>query len=131
MSRHIFLVGYHLKVRRSAIPNLYFQTHKNNKKTLVWYKINYQYQAKCQFPSFQMVTVIGTQVTDPPKIASEFNKYLVNFPKQIDKGISFTRKSSMDYLQNRVDNSFSLSPTDPNEIEAIILSFSNDKSVAP
>ena len=37
----------------------------------------------------------------------------------------------MDYLQDRVDDSFFLSPTDPNEIEAIILSFSNYRSVGP
>ena len=69
----------------------------------------------------------GAQITDPQKIASEFNKYFVNVPKQVDKGIPFIRKSSVD----RVDNSFFLSPTDPNEIEAIILSFNNHKSVGP
>ena len=37
----------------------------------------------------------------------------------------------MDYLQNTVDNSFFLSPTDPNEIEANILSFNNYKLVGP
>ena len=66
-----------------------------------------------------------------PKIASEFNKYFVSVPKQVDKGIPFTRKSPVDYLQNRVGNSFFLIPTDPNEIEAIILSFNNYKSVGP
>ena len=50
-----------------------------------------------------------------------------NVPKQVDKGIPFIRKSSVD----RVDNSFFLSPTDPKEIEAIILSFNNHKSVGP
>ena len=37
----------------------------------------------------------------------------------------------MESLQNRVGNSFFLSPTDPNEIEAIILSSNNYKSVGP
>ena len=37
----------------------------------------------------------------------------------------------VDYLQNRVGNSFFLSPTDLNEIEAIILFFNNYKSVGP
>ena len=37
----------------------------------------------------------------------------------------------MDYLNDRVGNSFFLSPTDAKEIESIILSFNNSKSVGP
>ena len=80
---------------------------------------------------FSKLTVNGIEVTDPPKLASEFNKYFVGVPKQVDKGIPFARKTPVDYLQNRVDNSFFLSPKDPNEIEAIILSFNNYESVGP
>ena len=40
-------------------------------------------------------------------------------------------KSPMDYLTNRIGNSFFLKPTNPSEIEAIILSLKNSKSVGP
>ena len=75
--------------------------------------------------------VDGSQITDPQKIASAFHQYSVNFPKQVDKEIRRTMKSPMDYLTDRIGNSFFLKPTDPNEIDAIILSFKNSKSVEP
>ena len=75
--------------------------------------------------------VEGSQRNDPQKIASAFNQYFVNVPKQVDKEIPRTTKSPMDYLTNRIGNSFFLKPTNPSEIEAIILSFKNSKSVGP
>ena len=73
--------------------------------------------------------VDGSQITDPQKTGSAFNQYFANVPKQVDKEIHGTMKSLMDYLTNRIGNSFFLKPTNPNEIEAIILSFKNSKSV--
>ena len=72
-----------------------------------------------------------SQITDPQTIASAFNQYFVNVPKQVDKEIPRTMKSPMDYLTDRIGNSFFLKPTDHNEIKAIILSFKNSKSVGP
>ena len=116
-------VANELKTSRSAYHNQYFQTHKDNIKKL-WSGIRSIINIK-QNVNFQVsqLTVNGNEVTDPPKIASEFNKYFISILKQVDKGIPFTRKSPVDYLQNRVGSSFFLSPTDPNEIEAITLSF--------
>ena len=73
---------------------------------------------------------------DPQKIPmilkrSALNQYFVNVPKQVDKEIPHTMKSPMDYLTNRIGNSFFLKPTNPSEIEAIILSVKNSKSVGP
>ena len=123
------LVANELKTSRLAYHNQYFQTHKDNMKKL-WSGVRSIINIK-QNVNFQVsqLTVNGIEVTDPQKITSEFNKYFISVPKQVDKGIPFTRKSPVDYLQNRVDNSFFLSPADPNEIEAIMLSFNNYKSV--
>ena len=70
-------------------------------------------------------------MTGPKEIASALNKCFVNVPQQIYKDIPRTKKSPMDYLNDCVENSFFLSPTDVKEIESIILSFNNNKSVRP
>ena len=47
------------------------------------------------------------------------------------KAIPRSKKSSMDYFNDRVGNSFFLSPVNAKEIESIILSFNNSKSIGP
>ena len=49
----------------------------------------------------------------------------------MNKDIPRTRKCLLDYLSNPVENSLFLKPTDPKEIEAIILSLNNSKSSGP
>ena len=53
------------------------------------------------------------------------------FPQQIDKAIPRTKKSPIAYLKDRNGHSIFLAPTDPLEIETIIMSFNNSKSVGP
>ena len=65
--------------------------------------------------------VDGTEITDPQKIASAFHKYFVNVSEQVDKEIPCSRKYTMNYLYDKIRNSFFLNPTDSSEIEAIIL----------
>ena len=49
---------------------------------------------------------VSQVITDPEKIASGFNQYFVNVPKQVRKKIPHAMKSPMDYLTNRIGNSF-------------------------
>ena len=49
----------------------------------------------------------------------------------MNKDIPKTRKCPLDYLNNPVENSLFLKPTDPKEIEAIIVSLNNSKSSEP
>ena len=62
-------------------------------------------EQKCCFQVSHLM-VDGSQVTDPQKIASAFNQYFVNVPKQVNKEIPRTIKSPMDYLTNGIGNSF-------------------------
>ena len=55
----------------------------------------------------------------------------MNVPKQVKNDIPRTRKYHLHYLNNPVENSLFLKPTDPKEIEAIILSLNNSKSSGP
>ena len=75
--------------------------------------------------------VDSNKITEPKEIASSLNKYFVNVPQQINKDIPRTKKFPMDYLNDRVGNSFLLSPANAKEIESIILSFNNSKSIGP
>ena len=83
-------VANELKASRSAYHSRCFQTHKDNIKKLrsdIRSIIDIKQNANFQV---SQLTVNGIEVTDPPKIASEFNKHFVNVPKQADKGIPFT-----------------------------------------
>ena len=55
----------------------------------------------------------------------------MNVPQQINKDIPRSKKSPMDYFNDRVGNSFFLSPVNAKEIESIILSLNNSKSAGP
>ena len=118
-----------LKASRAAYHQRYFQSHKENMKRL-WSGIRSIINIKQNY-GFQVspLMVEGSQINDLQKIASAFNQYFANVPKQVDKKIPGTMKSPMDYLTNRIGNSFLLKPTNPSEIEAVILSFKNNKSV--
>ena len=52
-------------------------------------------------------------------------------PKKLIKAIPRTKKSPTDYLKDRNGHSIFLTATEPLEIETIIMSFNNSKSVGP
>ena len=95
-----------LKASRAPYHPRYFQSHKDNTKKL-WSGIRSIINIKQNW-GFQVsqLMVDSSQITDPQKIASAFNQYFVNVPKQVDKEIPCTMKSPMDYLTNRIGNSF-------------------------
>ena len=82
-------------------------------------------------PSFSQLIVDGKKVNDPKSIANTLNHYFANVLKQVNKDIPRTRQCPLDYLSNPVENSLFLKPTDPKEIEVIILSLNNSKSSGP
>ena len=75
--------------------------------------------------------VVSNKITELKEIASALNKYFVNVPQRINKDIPRTKKFRMEYFNDLVGNSFFLSHAEVKEIESIILSFNNSKSVGP
>ena len=74
----------------------------------------------------------GSSITDPNKIANCFNEYFVNVGAQIDKKIPTSMKKYSDYLSNiRVNRSFFLKPVTYQEVNNIITSLDNNKSLGP
>ena len=124
-------VASELKASYKLYYHKFFEEHKCNMKML-WSGIRSIINLRQNdSPSFSQLIVNGKKVNDPKSIASTLNQYFVNVPKQVNKDIPRTRKCLLDYLSNPVENSLSLKPTDPKEIEAIILSLNNSKSSGP
>ena len=70
-------------------------------------------------------------MNDSSKMAEMFNDFFTNITAKINDSIPHTKKSPLDYLTNRNDKSFFISPTTPEEVEAIIISFNSRKSTGP
>ena len=71
------------------------------------------------------------RVDDPVKMANIFNQYFVNVGSNLDKTIPRTRKSPIDYLNNRNGSSMFLAPVTTQEIDVIIQSLNTKKSIGP
>ena len=64
-------------------------------------------------------------------MANIFNNYFVSVGSAIDKTIPRTRKSSTDYLKNRISQTTFLTSVTPEEIEVIIQCLNVKKSLGP
>ena len=110
----------------------YFEKNKTNMKKL-WTGIKsiVNVKAKNQLSQISHLTDNGVRVTDPVKMANMFNQYFVNVGSNIDKSITRTRKSPLDFLRNRNVNSMFLASATPQELETIIYSLNTNKAVGP
>ena len=70
-------------------------------------------------------------ISDPKEIAKVFNDYFTNIASEVDSEIPRSRKSPSDYLGNKCESSFFLSPTDSAEIENIIAELKKGKVSGP
>ena len=73
----------------------------------------------------------GEIAQNSKEIAKIFNNYFVNIAGKIDSEIPRTRKSPLDYLGDKLEKSFFISPTNSAEVEGIIAQLKNMKSVGP
>ena len=73
----------------------------------------------------------GNSVKDSSKMAGMFHDFFTNISAKINDSIPHTKMSPLDYLTNRNDKSFFISPTTPEEVEAIIVSLNSEKSTGP
>ena len=110
----------------------YFEKHKS-KSSYIWKVI--KSIVKLNTSSKKDINLIdekGTNITDPYRIANVFNKYFVNIGPSIDKSIPKAKTDFRNYLKNiKVNTTFFLSPTIPEEIFDIIVSLVKKKSLGP
>ena len=77
------------------------------------------------------LSVDGTTISNPMDISDIFNNYFSSIATKTKLNISFSHKHFSDFLKNRSNISFFVSPTDKTEIEDAISSFDSNKSVGP
>ena len=73
----------------------------------------------------------GTTISNPIAISNIFNNYFSSISNNTKHNISYSRKHFSDFLKNRSNISFFVSPTDKKEIENVIFSLDSNKSVGP
>ena len=122
------------EIRSSKIDyyNHYFVEHQSNMKML-WTGIRSVINIKSkQFYNISQLVQNGKIVQNSKEIANIFNNYFVNIAGKIDSEIPRTRKSPLDYLDEKLEKSFfSISLTNSAEVEGIIAQLKNKKSVGP
>ena len=75
------------------------------------------------------LSVDGATISNPLAISNIFNNYFSLIAGKMKLGISFSHKHFYNFLKNRSNISFFISPTDNSEIENIISSLDSNKSV--
>ena len=77
------------------------------------------------------LSVDGATISNPMAISNIFNNYFSSIAGKTKLNISFSHKHFSNFLKNRSNISFFISPTDKSEIENIISSLDSNKSVGP
>ena len=101
------------EIRSSKINyyNHYFVEHQTNMKML-WTGIRSIINIKSkQFYNISQLVQNDEIVQNSKEIANIFNNYFVNIAGKIDSEIPRTRKSPLDYLGDKLEKSFFISPT--------------------
>ena len=111
----------------------YFQTNSRNMKQLwsgIKSVINTRKSSNVNVTS-KMKNSNGALTSDPVVIANLFNKFFVNVSHDITQKIPRTRKSPLDFIHNRICDSFFIAPSAPSEISDIINMLKPGKSLGP
>ena len=123
-----------LRTNRINYFNQYFTEYKSNMKML-WAGIKSVINIKSnKFYNISHLTQNGKCIANPKDIAQVFNNYftnIANIAANIDSGIPRTRKSPLDYLGEKCEQNFFLSPTDSVEVQSIISELKKGKPAGP
>ena len=120
-----------LKQIKTNYYNCYLETNWNSIKN-TWKGLKSILNIKnisAEIP--KTLTVDGTTISNPMEISNIFNNYLSSIASKTKLNISFPHKHFSDFLKNKSNISFFVSPTDKTEIENIISSLDSNKSVGP
>ena len=77
------------------------------------------------------LSVDGATISNPLAISNIFNNYFSSIAGETKLNISFSHKHFSNFLKNRSNIFFFISPTEKSEIENIISSLDSNKSVGP
>ena len=120
-----------LKQSKTNYYNHYFETNWDSIKS-AWKGIKSILNIKSiSADNLKSLTVDGTTVSNPIAISNIFSNYFSSIANNSKRNISYSHKHFSDFLKNRSNNSFFVSPTDKKEIENVISSLDSNKSVGP
>ena len=120
-----------LKQSKTNYYNHYFETNWNSIKN-TWKGIKSILNIKSiSADNLKSLTVDGTTISNPIAISYIFNNYFSSIANNTKPNISFSHRHFSDFLKNRSNISFFVSPTDKKEIENVISSLDSHKSVGP
>ena len=111
----------------------YFQKNSNNMKQL-WSGIKSVIDVR-RSSNINVISKLkdssGNTTSDPLVIANIFNKFFVNVSHDITKNIPRSNKSPVDFMGDKIGNSFFTAPSVPFEISDIISALKSGKSLGP
>ena len=120
-----------LKQSKTNYYNHYFETNWNNIKN-TWKGLKSILNMKnISADITKTLTVNGATISNPMEISNIFSNYFSSIATKTKLNISFSHKHFSDFLKNRSNISFFVSPTDKTEIENVISSLDSNKSVEP
>ena len=120
-----------LKQSKTNYYNHYFEINWNSiKNTLKGIKSILNIKS-ISADNLKSLTVDGTTISNTIAISNIFNNYFSSIANNAKHNISFSHKHFSDFLKNRSNISFFVSPTDQKEIENVISSLDSNKSVGP
>ena len=115
----------------------YFEMHKD-KTASIWKGIRSIVKLKSSSKKdiivllYSIIDDKGVIISDQEKICNQFNNFFVNIGLNIDKTIPNSKRNFREYLhQIKVNKSFFLIPTIPEENFDIIISLDMNKSLGP
>ena len=78
-----------------------------------------------------MLSSSGSTFTNQVEIANILNNYFASIAKKTKVNINYSHKHSSDFLKDKNQNSFFLSPTNKYKIQNVISTLNSNKSVGP
>ena len=109
-----------LKQSKTNCYNHYFETNWNRIKN-TWKGLKFILNVKNNSAEIlKTLTVDGTTISNLMEISNIFNYYFSSIASKMKLNISFSCNYFKDFLKNRSNISFFLSPTDKTEIENVI-----------
>ena len=120
-----------LKTSRTNYYNQYFEANMNNIKN-TWKGIKSILTIKNISSDFsKCFSSNGFSFTNQVEISNIFNDYFASIAEKTKVNINYSNKNFSDFLKDKNQNSFFLSPTNKYEIQNVISSLNSNKSVGP
>ena len=126
--------NYINKITRLSQANHYRNFFEENKKNKLKTWNGIKQVINIDKKSTQKINCIrdgNFYIHDAKQIAEMFNNHFSQVGQKLEKSIRPTNKKYDDYLNERVENSFIIEPTNNDEVLSIIKQFKNSKATGP